>query len=53
MAAAAAQDSLNDSVATFVTGTAAVIGQFVPYPVDGIMGGLVSLFIIIGGFDLA
>ncbi len=53
VAAAAAQDSLNDSVATFVTVTAAVIGQFVPYPVDGIMGVLVSLFIIYGGFDLA
>ncbi len=53
VAAATARDSLNDSIATTATIAAAIIGQFVPYPIDGIMGVLVSLFIIYGGFSLS
>ncbi|MBQ7782957.1 MAG: cation transporter [Oscillospiraceae bacterium] len=49
---ATAQDSLNDVIAT----SAAVIGltasMFTDFPVDGIMGIIVSLFIIKAGFEI-
>ena len=50
---ATAKDSLNDSVATSVTLISAFISQFLSFPLDGIMGVLVSLFIMYGGFSLA
>jgi len=50
---ATAKDSLNDSVATSVTIIAAFFAQFTSLPLDGIMGMLVSLFIMYGGFGIA
>ncbi len=50
---ATAKDSLNDSIATTVTVISAVVAPFTKIPLDGIMGMLVSLFIMYGGYGLA
>lgn len=50
---ATAKDSLNDSIATTVTVISAVVAQFAKIPLDGIMGVLVSIFIMYGGYGLA
>ncbi len=50
---ATAKDSLNDSIATTVTVISAVVAPFTKIPLDGIMGVLVSVFIMYGGYGLA
>lgn len=49
---ATAQDSRNDVIATSATLTALVSSVFTDYPIDGIMGVIVSLFILKTGFDI-
>ena len=50
---ATAQDSVNDAVATAMTLGSTILSVFFPnMPFDGIMGALVSLYIIRGGFEL-
>ncbi len=49
---ATATDSINDVFATSATLIAAVSSLFFSYPLDGIMGLFVSLFILYSGFDL-
>ena len=53
MLIAAARDSLNDSIATATTIIAAFFAQYTNFPVDGIVGLLVSVFIMYGGLSLA
>ncbi len=50
---ATAKDSLNDCIATLATILSALCAGFTALPVDGIMGILVSLFIMYGGYGLA
>ncbi|MBR4030192.1 MAG: cation transporter [Clostridia bacterium] len=50
---ATAQDSINDSIATTVTVLSACLAPYTRIPLDGIMGVLVSLFIMYGGYSLA
>ncbi|HHX01363.1 MAG TPA: cation transporter [Firmicutes bacterium] len=47
---AAAVDSLNDAFATSSVVVGLIVGRFVPVPVDGIMGLLISCMIIYTGF---
>lgn len=50
---ATSKDSVNDVMATTVIIISAVLGQFVRFPLDGIMGILVSALIFYTGFDVA
>jgi len=50
---AAAQDSLNDVFATGAVLVAAFLGLVLPWPVDGIMGMLISVLIMFAGFGIA
>lgn len=50
---AASSDSLNDVVATAAVILATVIGNYVSFPIDGIMGVIVSVLIMIAGFKIA
>lgn len=50
---AAASDSLNDVIATAVVIVATVIGNYVSFPADGVMGVAVSIMIMISGFKIA
>ncbi len=50
---ATAKDSLNDCLATFAAIASALVAPYTSLPVDGIVGILVSLFIMYGGFSLA
>lgn len=50
---AAASDSLNDVAATAAVIVATVVGNFVAFPIDGIMGVLVSVLIMRSGFQIA
>jgi len=50
---ATARDSLNDVVSTGAVIAATVLGQFLPFPTDGIIGIAVALFIMYGGFSMA
>ena len=50
---AAAKDSLNDVVATAAVIAATIAGQWTAFPLDGVMGLLVSLLILYTGFDIA
>lgn len=49
--AATAADSLSDTAATAVVLAAAVCGQYTSFPVDGVAGLLVALFILKQGID--
>ncbi len=49
---AAAKDSLSDVLATSVVAIAMVVSQFTAFPVDGVMGVLVSLLVLKAGFDV-
>ncbi len=49
---ATAKDSLNDVIITSVVIVSVVIGEFVPFPIDGYIGALVALFILKAGFDV-
>lgn len=50
---AAAQDSLNDVYATLAVIVSAILTSFVDWPVDGIMGLLISVLIMKAGFGIA
>ncbi len=50
---AAAQDSLNDVFATGGVVVATFSGLFLPLPVDGIMGIIISVLIMLTGFGIA
>lgn len=50
---ATAKDSLNDVIATGAVIVSTVIGSFVNFPVDGVIGLLVSALIIYTGFGIA
>lgn len=51
--AATAKDSLNDVIATSAVIVSTVIGSFVSFPVDGIIGLLVSVLVMYTGFGIA
>lgn len=48
-----AYDSLNDSIATSVVLATMILGRFVDFPLDGLAGIAISLFILYAGFDVA
>ena len=48
-----AHDSLNDVLATGAVIVSAVAGNFVSFPVDGIVGTLVSLLVLYAGYQIA
>ncbi len=48
-----AYDSLNDSIATSLVLVTMVLGRFVDFPMDGLVGMAISLFILYAGFDIA
>ena len=50
---ATAKDSLNDVIATSAVIVSTVIGSFVSFPVDGIIGLLVSILVLYTGFGIA
>lgn len=49
---ATAKDSLNDVIATSTTVIALVASIFTTFPIDGIMGTFVSVFILYSGFQI-
>lgn len=49
----AAQDSLNDTVATLLVIASAIVAPFVAFPIDGIAGILVSVGIVWSGIGVA
>lgn len=49
---ATAQDSLNDVIATAATVLSLILSTFVSWPVDGIMGVVVSIFVLISGYGI-
>ena len=48
-----AYDSLNDSLATGAVIISMILGRFWDFPIDGLAGMAISLFIIYAGFDIA
>ena len=50
---ATAKDSLSDTISTLVVIVSMVLGQFTTFPVDGIAGLVVSVFIFLAGFEAA
>lgn len=50
---AAASDSLNDVAATGAVIIATVIGKYISFPIDGVMGVAVSVMIMISGYKIA
>lgn len=50
---ATAKDSINDVISTSAVIIATVIGNFLPFKIDGIVGLVVAVYIMIGGFNLA
>lgn len=50
---ATASDSLNDAVATAAVLAGTVAGQFIPGPVDGLLGLAVAVFIFVAGINAA
>ena len=50
---AAASDSLNDAAATGAVIVATIAGVYIDFPIDGIMGVLVSLLILRAGYGIA
>ena len=49
---ATAQDSLNDVISTVATVISLVLSTMVSWPVDGIIGILVSVFVLYSGFEI-
>lgn len=49
---ATAQDSLNDCIATSASAVALVMSLFVDLPVDGVIGCVVSIFILYSGYGI-
>jgi cation diffusion facilitator family transporter len=50
---AVARDSLNDALATGAVIAGTVLGRYVDYPVDGLLGLVISLLIMYSGFGIA
>ncbi len=50
---ATAQDSINDVISTSAVIAATIIGYFLPFQIDGIIGVIVSIIIMYSGFNLA
>lgn len=50
---ATARDSINDVISTSVVVAATVVGNFLPFHIDGFAGVIVALYIMYGGFGLA
>lgn len=50
---AAAKDSLNDVIATAAVILSAVLGSFTDFPVDGVVGLIVSVLVLWTGFGIA
>lgn len=50
---ATARDSLNDVLSTSAVILSTILGQLIHLPVDGIIGTLVSVLILYGGFSIA
>ncbi len=50
---ATAQDSINDVISTSAVIVATVVGYFLPFTIDGIIGVVVSILIMYSGFNLA
>lgn len=50
---ATAQDSLNDVIATSAVIITTVIGNFIDFSIDGIVGVVISLIILYSGFEIA
>lgn len=50
---ATAKDSLSDTISTFVVIISIIAGRFTSFPVDGIAGIIVALFILYTGYDSA
>lgn len=49
---ATAQDSVNDTIATAAAVVALVSSSFTDFPIDGLMGCLVSIFVIYSGYGI-
>lgn len=49
---ATAQDSLNDVIATAATVLSLILSAFVSWPVDGVIGVVVSIFVLISGYGI-
>lgn len=50
---ATAIDSFNDSIATTLVILPMVLGQYIDFPIDGIMGVIISFLILYSGFSVA
>ena len=50
---ATAKDSLSDTISTLVVIISLVLGRFTTFPVDGIAGLIVSVFIFMAGYEAA
>ncbi len=50
---AASADSLSDAISTSIVIISVIAGNFVSFPLDGIMGALVSLVVMYSGFGIA
>ncbi len=50
---ATAHDSLNDAFATTAVLLGSILGRYVAFPIDGILGLVISLVIIYSGFSIA
>lgn len=50
---ATAKDSINDVISTSAVIVSTILGQLIHLPIDGIIGTLVSVLILYGGFSIA
>lgn len=50
---ATASDSLNDAIATSGVIAGTILGKFVSFPIDGLLGLIISILIIYTGFSIA
>lgn len=50
---ATARDSINDVISTSAVVAATVIGNFLPFQIDGFVGVVVAVYIVYGGYNLA
>lgn len=50
---ATAYDSLIDSIATSAVIVTTIIGNYIDFPIDGLVGGVISLLILYTGFSIA
>lgn len=50
---ATASDSLNDAIATSAVIATTIIGNYISFPIDGIVGVIISILILYTGFSIA